>query len=773
MNLSRLKPQDRPAHQPGRQTTQFLSTRLLSTRLLSTRLLSTRRLLRGARVVAAPLPALVVLAALSLDVALSVNATPPLEDTPVTAAAAVVADIARAAAMPGPPGQPTPPAPLAPTCDGPPCTATPTATAAGALAMTIGSAGEYWMIGAAPAAQPPPAGGQPCSPLDLGGCISGAVTGFLRAVVADALNPMLRLLSDTLLSTPNPSQLPRLVELWTGSWEIVLAGYALLVAGAGVLLMSYHTVQSAYTLRELGPRMVLGFCAGALSLTGASAAIEATNTITAAVLAGGVDEGAGADALAQLITSAIATGGTDQTSDGLFVVVLGLVVAAVLLALLLSFIVRVALTIVLIAGAPIALMFHALPHTDGIARWWWRTFAALLAIQLVQSLTLVVGLRVLLTPGGLGLFGLPTDTGFITLLVVLALLYILFKIPFWLLAAARIGHGRTLLGSLVRGFVAYKTFGLVTGRSHRGHRSHGGADDNGHGGSGGGGGGPGPRPTPRPHDPNPRARPSTGGQLMLPLDIVARGGRGPAQPRRRPPMSAPAAPGVRGGPPGTRQPALPLDATGQLSARHPSGGAAAPASPVPGRGGRGQPELRLDPFGGNRPLRSGQYPLPLEGLTSRPRRPTPARRRPPVTPVAVLRPCLPRLLAGRGRRARGRGHRQVSGQATRPAPTPNARAEPARPAPGQLGGTVANPSRDPAARPAQRSARPARGALPPQGQPHAAGGRRPGRSHRDGAAQHDAREHDARQHDSRRRDTGQHEPDHHRRPAPPSGDDPS
>ena len=268
------------------------------------------------------------------------------------------------------------------------------------------------------------------------------MTGFLRAVVADALNPMLRLLSDTLLSTPNPSQLPRLVELWTGSWEIVLAGYALLVAGAGILLMSYHTVQSAYTLRELGPRIVLGFCTGALSLTGASAAIEATNTITAAVLAGGVDEAAGADALAQLITSAVATGGTDQTSDGLFLVVLGLVVAAVLLALLLSFIVRVALTIVLIAGAPIALMFHALPHTDGIARWWWRTFAALLAIQLVQSLTLVVGLRVLLTPGGLGLFGLPTDTGFITLLVVLALLYILFKIPFWLLAAARIGHGR-------------------------------------------------------------------------------------------------------------------------------------------------------------------------------------------------------------------------------------------------------------------------------------------------------------------------------------------
>ena len=98
MNLSRLEPQDRPLHQPGRQTTQFLSTRLLSI----------RRLLRGARVVAAPVLALVVLAALPLDVALSVNTAPPVEATAVTAAAEFIAvtdiaivEITRAAAMSG------------------------------------------------------------------------------------------------------------------------------------------------------------------------------------------------------------------------------------------------------------------------------------------------------------------------------------------------------------------------------------------------------------------------------------------------------------------------------------------------------------------------------------------------------------------------------------------------------------------------------------------------------------------------------------------------
>ena len=425
-------------------------------------------------------------------------------------------------------------------------------------------------------------GDQPCGVLDLEGCISGAVNQFLRTLVTDALNPMLALLSDTLLSTPNPSQLPRLVELWTGSWEILLAGYALLVAAAGILLMGYETVQSRYTLRELAPRIVLGFCAGALSLTGASAAIEATNAVTAAVLAGGVDETAGADALQRLITPAFAPGG-DGGGGGLFALVLGVVMAAVLLALLLTFIVRVALMIVLVAGAPIALMFHALPHTDGIARWWWRTFTALLAIQLGQSLTLVAGLQVLLSPGGFGLFGLPNDDGFITLLVTLALLYILFKIPFWMLAASRIHHGRTLVGSLVRGFVAYKSFGLLTGRRRR---RPGGADG---GGGGDGGavaragprGGPGPRPTPR------TARP-------LPPGPVHRGRAADAAPRgRHPPPARPRSPTPRRPTRGPRQ-----------------------------RGRQLALPLAEGDWPENRPVlgRDGQYRLPLR-VTRRPTRP--------------------------------------------------------------------------------------------------------------------------------------------------------
>jgi hypothetical protein len=130
---------------------------------------------------------------------------------------------------------------------------------------------------------------------------------------------------------------------------------------------------------------------------------------------------------------------------------LGLAIVVGLVAVLLGYVVRVMLTVVLIAGAPIALMFHALPQTEGIARWWWRTFAACLGIQVVQSLTLITALNLLLQPGrGFSVFTEPGGTGgppqnqaLPTVLAVLALLFILNRIPFWLLAGSRVGHGRS------------------------------------------------------------------------------------------------------------------------------------------------------------------------------------------------------------------------------------------------------------------------------------------------------------------------------------------
>ena len=432
-----------------------------------------------------------------------------------------------------------------------------------------------------------PGGADPssCAAWDLSGCVSAAIDQFLHGLVTDLLDPGLALLSQTLLTTPTPQQIPGLAGLWNSSWQILVGSYAVLVLLGAVMVMGYQSVQTRYGLREIAPRMIAGFLAGALSLLGSGIAIQLANALSAAVLADGVDPVDGATALRQLIGNSLTTaapGGVPGT--GLLIV--GLVAAAILQMLLLVYVVRVAITVILIAAAPLVLMLHALPQTDGIARWWWRAFAGCLAVQVAQSLTLVATVKVFLTPDGVagGLFGSVPGSDWARTLVVLALLILLWRIPFWILRAVRGGgSGRSLIGSIVRTAILIKTAGLIGGRSGGLATLLGGGRPRRPGfppgPTGPGPRGPRPRPGPGPTpgrpagggvgaggvgggrvgdggDPYAQARATTEGQLMLPLG-VRRQPRPPAPPAHRPrptaagPVSAGS--GVRG-----RQLALPL-----------------------------------------------------------------------------------------------------------------------------------------------------------------------------------------------------------------------
>lgn len=332
-----------------------------------------------------------------------------------------------------PPGQPRPPD----------CIPQPTTTAPAPS-------------GTRPPAQPGGGPSDDCGITDIGACITEAIDGFFRSIVTAALNPLLDLLSKTLLSTPTLDSLPRIGELWSQSWEILLACYGILVLIAGLLVMAYESVQTRHSIKEIAPRIAVGFLAGALSLFLAGKAIDIANALSQAVMGGGVDPNSAAESLKNMIISAL--------SGGMFIIFIGMFLAGMIIALLVTYIVRVCLTVILIAGAPIMLMFHALPQTDGIARTWWKAFGGCLAIQVVQSLTLVTAMRVFLAPGGFTLFG-PTTTGLVNLLISLALMYILFKIPFWILGSLRHGGHRSFLGGVARAYIMGKAIGLLGGRS--------------------------------------------------------------------------------------------------------------------------------------------------------------------------------------------------------------------------------------------------------------------------------------------------------------------
>jgi hypothetical protein len=116
-----------------------------------------------------------------------------------------------------------------------------------------------------------------------------------------------------------------------------------------------------------------------------------------------------------------------------------------------------------------------------------------LAIQVVQSLTLITTLRVFLAPGGFTLFG-PTTSGLVNLLIALALFYILTKVPFWILGSLHVSsRRRSVVGTIARAYVIGKALGWINPRHTSTSAGQGPAPHSGpHGGGGPRGGGPSP-----------------------------------------------------------------------------------------------------------------------------------------------------------------------------------------------------------------------------------------------------------------------------------------
>jgi len=552
--------------------------------------------------------------------------------------------------------------------------------------------------------------GAECSiwdPTTWGNCVNNVLTGFFRTLVSSALNPLLDLLGKTLLTTPTLDSLPRLGELWAGSWHIVLISYALVVLLGGVVLMAYETLHTRYTIKEIAPRLVIGFVAGALSLMAATTGIEIANALSQTLMSGGVDTNTAAETMKALYLNGL-------TNQGIFELIIELAFIVALVAVLVTYVVRVSLTLILIAGAPIMLMGHGLPQTEGIAFTWWKAFGGCLAIQVTQSATLIVALRVLLAPGFT--FLEPNSNGLVDLLAGLALLYILFKIPFWILGSIRGGGRGSFVGSLVRGFLAYKAFGLLRG----------------------GGGRRRPRSRPKtpvgPPDPYARLRTTQSGQYILPL---------PGLKRVKPPTPQhhQTRPARRLGPP--RPPAgvqltLPLGddwpenkpvlgRDGQyrlplpVHRVTPPKPAPAQAPPTPRRRPSGrQLELPFDPYKSNRPLPSGQYPLPFTGVHRVPRPAPPAE--PTVSTPPVPRARRPRTVQPelpfdpyKGTRPLRSGQYPIpfAGIHRQPAPQPPPSAAPTPPR--QRARQPALPINLPKLRPPRPSTPPARPTNPPGG----------------------------------------------------------
>ncbi len=274
-----------------------------------------------------------------------------------------------------------------------------------------------------PSPQPAPAAGTGgCGLLDVTCYVASAITSWFAGLVRSAVNPLLALIGQSALSTPQPGAIPAVHTMWATSLAVADACYVLLVLAGGIVVMGHESVQTSYSVKEIAPRIVLGFLGANLSMGVISQAITIANGLSAALAGHGVSPASAARSLLATLANAAA-------DHGVFLVLLAL--AGVILALVLAvvYVMRLMAVVLLAAAAPLCLACYALPQTAWAARWWWRALTAALAIQVVQGLVLTAAVQVFFSPGWLPWHPV-SYLG--QVLITLCLLYVLMRIPFWI-----------------------------------------------------------------------------------------------------------------------------------------------------------------------------------------------------------------------------------------------------------------------------------------------------------------------------------------------------
>ena len=300
---------------------------------------------------------------------------------------------------------------------------------------------------AAPARPAAPADGAVSLP-GLGGCglldvncyVGSAITNWFASLVKSAVNPLLKVIGQTALSTPQPGSIAAVRTLWSTGLGIADACYGLLVLIGGIIVMSHETLQTSYSAKEIAPRIVIGFVTANLSMVLMSKAIDLANGLSAAFTAGGVDPRTAAASL-------MATLGNSTASYGIFLVLLAVAGVALALVLALVYVIRLMAVVLLAAAAPLLLALYCLPQTAWAARWWWRALSAALAIQVAQGLVMTAAVEVFFSPGWL-----PWHVGgnLEQMLITLCLLWILMRIPFWIASPVLSPLGRSPLRRAAR-----------------------------------------------------------------------------------------------------------------------------------------------------------------------------------------------------------------------------------------------------------------------------------------------------------------------------------
>ncbi|MGP3916340.1 conjugal transfer protein TrbL family protein [Nonomuraea sp. 10N515B] len=319
----------------------------------------------------------------------------------------------------------------------------------------------------APAAELDWGPAKPSIGIGIGDWITGQINAWFGNLVAMSIRPLLDMLGNTLLATPDVSASGRVFDLWKATAAIANSAFLVLATIGAIAAMGHQTIQTRYAVKEVIPRLGIAVLATNISFLLCGKIIEVANALSGALLGQDFD----AKQAATSIKFMILPPGNSQ----IFYILLALVAVVLLILLLITFIMRSALVLLLVVAAPLGLACHALPHTEAVARFWWRAFSGLLVIQIAQSLTLVLAVRVFFNQDGRFILGVEPTGQLINLVLAICLLIILVRIPSWISRQIFVQGGRgSMITRIFKTAVAYKLAapvlkGLHLGRGGGGH----------------------------------------------------------------------------------------------------------------------------------------------------------------------------------------------------------------------------------------------------------------------------------------------------------------
>ncbi|WP_345638658.1 hypothetical protein [Rugosimonospora acidiphila] len=276
-----------------------------------------------------------------------------------------------------------------------------------------------------------------------------AMMNWASQSILTVFDAIFALIAQTMLISPDVTELPQVRALTAKSTVVVDTVFVLAFVAAGALTMvAGGSERSRYTVKDLVPRLVVGFIAAHFSQVLARQAIGVANGLTGALSSGDTDKVGALTAIRGQVDDA-AGGSVTPMLFAVLVVIIAALVASTVLGMLTRF----AVLLVLASVAPLALGCHALPQTESVARVWWRSFCGCLITPVLQAFTLQAGQWMLEDPAHvLPVLGLPNDpTGLLNLFIIIVLLLTTVKIPGLVRRYVTQGaRGTNPLGAMVR-----------------------------------------------------------------------------------------------------------------------------------------------------------------------------------------------------------------------------------------------------------------------------------------------------------------------------------